>query len=261
MSSSQPHRDHRHHRRREATVYDAVAGRIGLSGFIRQRSTSLRQVALPIEVLFRRRRAPLHARRVFAVDRSDGACVEMNLPESDLLKAVHVCFSEGFEEGVRMAGEKKRRGRGRGRSRGRVRGIWEDRGEGDEEEGEGRGEGEGEGEGEGRGEGEDEVEVEVEVNGERGSRRRKNMFSRDWRSMDETALLALGILLEEAAADGLDELGYRKFTELDPADGGGRCGDGEEREVVRMQNMQRERTVSPLVGGSKRKYVEVEEAG
>lgn len=36
---------------------------------------------------------------------------------------------------------------------------------------------------------------------------------KDWKSMDETALLALGILLEEAAAEHLGESGHLAFVE------------------------------------------------
>jgi hypothetical protein len=41
---------------------------------------------------------------------------------------------------------------------------------------------------------------------------------RDWRSLDETALLALGILLEEAAAEALGEAGDVVFTEAEDED-------------------------------------------
>jgi len=42
---------------------------------------------------------------------------------------------------------------------------------------------------------------------------------RDWRSMDETALLALGILLEETAAELLGETGDLALVEGDENDG------------------------------------------
>lgn len=43
----------------------------------------------------------------------------------------------------------------------------------------------------------------------------------DWMSMDETALLAIGILLEEAAAESLGETGDMVFVEGENVDKGG----------------------------------------
>lgn len=42
---------------------------------------------------------------------------------------------------------------------------------------------------------------------------------RDWKSMDETALLAMGILLEEATREVLGETGDLVFTEGEEQDG------------------------------------------
>ncbi|KAL1304676.1 hypothetical protein AAFC00_003632 [Neodothiora populina] len=61
---------------------------------------------------------------------------------------------------------------------------------------------------------------------------------RDWRSMDETALLALGILLEEAAAEHLGDSGDLAFVEDEADDsltGRRQYWDGERwvRSVVR----------------------------
>lgn len=137
-----------------------ATGRVGLFGFAKNRTTSLAQVAQPIDVLFRRKYAPAHARDVYAVDRTDEAVIGGTLPDSDLVKSVHGYVS-GFYGG--------RLGCGRG----------DIDGAGDN----------------------------VSIN---GSRKRANSA---WYSMDETALLAVGVLLEEACDDIVDEIGYRAFAE------------------------------------------------
>ena len=122
-------------------------------------------------MLFRRKIAPAHARArdAYIVDRAGGRAGPdgellgwgRGLPESDLLKAVHVYFS-GFCGGGEIDG----RGGGRGDGGGR--------------------------------------------DGGRAEKARNGV----WRSLDETALLAIGVLLEEACGDVVDGLGYRVFTEV-----------------------------------------------
>ncbi|KAL8918105.1 MAG: hypothetical protein Q9208_007545 [Pyrenodesmia sp. 3 TL-2023] len=102
-------------RRRQATLYDAIAGRISTTGFIpphplpsksKSRDTSSTSLVPlpPEEVLFRRRNAPERYEEddfYFAHEKLDPQL----LPDSDLLKAVHAYASDfygrvlGEEEG------------------------------------------------------------------------------------------------------------------------------------------------------------------
>ncbi|EPE27805.1 hypothetical protein GLAREA_04596 [Glarea lozoyensis ATCC 20868] len=119
--------------KREASVYDAVAGRVSSHGFIskyaafssaRDTTSSSATAAAPENVLFRRKHAPQRFAEhdiYFANDRQSAA---RDLPESDLLKALH-CYASDYY-----------------------------------------------------------------------SRTHNDVV--DWRSMDETALIALGVLMEEA---------------------------------------------------------------
>ena len=133
---------------------NTITGRVGLFGFAKNRANSLAQVAQPIDVLFRRKSAPVRARDVYTVDRTDGAVGKRMLPDSDLVKAVHG-YASGFYGG-------------------RVDGGMGGKG------------------------------------GEGGLGRRMESI---WCSLDETALLAVGVLLEEACVDVVGEVGYRAFAE------------------------------------------------
>ncbi|KAF2765153.1 hypothetical protein EJ03DRAFT_261117, partial [Teratosphaeria nubilosa] len=140
-----------------ATLYDAVAGRVGYESFLsaptpskfRDRNSASQVAVPPEEVLFRRRNAPARYEEddVFAADRflKSG----QSLPESELLKEVHGYVSD-FYESLGEAGES------------------------------------------------------------------------NFKSFDETALIAMGILLEEAAKDSLGRTGDLVFVEAeyeDPEDG------------------------------------------
>ncbi|KAL6716497.1 hypothetical protein ACLMJK_006064 [Lecanora helva] len=137
-------------KRRQATVYDAVAGRISSTGFIpkeprvsstRDALSSTTVAVPPEEVLFRRRGAPVrHEENDFYwADRH--LTDKQKLPESDLLKAIHTYASDFY---------------GRATPHGGVV---------------------------------------------------------DFESFDETALLGLGILLEEAAREALGDTGDMAFVE------------------------------------------------
>ncbi|RDL37501.1 Uncharacterized protein BP5553_04934 [Venustampulla echinocandica] len=124
--------------KRNATVYDAVAGRVSSQGFITKQlnfapardTTSSTTAAVPPEaVLFRRKNAPIRFAEhdiYFANEREP----QLNLPDSDLLKALH-CYTTDFYSRAAPGGG-----------------------------------------------------------------------ASDWRSLDETALIALGILVEEAGRLG-----------------------------------------------------------
>ncbi|KAH8596378.1 hypothetical protein B0O99DRAFT_593698 [Bisporella sp. PMI_857] len=134
---------------RKATVFDAVAGRISTSGFIahevaiasnRDTHSSSTVAAAPETVLFRKKNAPtryVESDFYFANEQSPMA----NLPDSDLLKAIH-CYTSDYY-----------------------------------------------------------------------SRATTGNGSTDWRSMNETALLALAILLEESSRDILGQSGDMVFME------------------------------------------------
>ncbi|KAI9744000.1 MAG: hypothetical protein M1818_002734 [Claussenomyces sp. TS43310] len=138
--------------RREATLYDAVAGRISAHGFITEEpivastrdtaSSSLAAVG-PESVLFRRKHAPVRYQEADFYFAND-ALPPRALPDSDLLKALHGYTSDFYS---RVATEERSRG--------------------------------------------------------------------DWRSLDETALLAMGILMEEMCRDALGDTGDLVFTEAE----------------------------------------------
>ncbi|KAF2221110.1 hypothetical protein BDZ85DRAFT_24284 [Elsinoe ampelina] len=132
--------------RRVATVYDAVAGRVGYEAFlpasaVDKNPNTSNQPVPPEEVLFRRKGAPLRYEETdtyFASSRLDPTT--QVLPASDLLKAIHAYASGYYATGP-------------------LKGKW------------------------------------------------------DWRSMDETALLAMGILLEETMKDRIEATGDLAFVE------------------------------------------------
>ena len=151
-SSSLSERDSSYHTTtgKPATLYDAVAGRVGYESLLsEQRPSKNRDTARTIdaavppgEVLFRRKDAPLRFAEddVYEADRH--LKLDQSLPDSDLLKAIHAYVADYYD-------------------------------------------------------------------------RTSNIEALDVRSMDETALLAFGILLEEAAAEALGETGDLAFVEQD----------------------------------------------
>jgi hypothetical protein len=142
-------------RRQPATVYDAVAGRIGYEGFLteerpsrhRDRASTTSVAVPPDEVLFRRNRAPIrHAEDDFyEADRHLNE--KQRLPDSDLLKVIHAYVADFYE-----------RTSGHG-------------------------------------------------------------MNVDTASMDETALLAMGVLIEEVAKEGLGRTGHLALLEPTETDG------------------------------------------
>ncbi|KAK0947434.1 hypothetical protein LTR29_001042 [Friedmanniomyces endolithicus] len=135
--------------RKQTTLYDAVAGRVGYEGFLsdqqpsKHRDTaSTSQVPLPPEeILFRRKGAPVRFAEddVYEADRHLDS--HNRLPDSDLLKAIHAYVADYYD---------------------------------------------------------------------RTSKANGNV---DVRSLDETALLAFGILLEEASGHALGTTGDLAFVE------------------------------------------------
>ncbi|KAK7534396.1 hypothetical protein IWX49DRAFT_302253 [Phyllosticta citricarpa] len=137
-------------KKRTATLYDAVAGRVSSNGFMfaepfvakdRDTTSSSRLPIPPEEVLFRMRHAPERFEENDPYNADRHLEQHQRLPESDLIKALHAYTSDYYNASF----------------------------------------------------GED--------------------SKVDYRSMDETALLALGILIEEAAADLLGSTGDFAFTE------------------------------------------------
>lgn len=147
--------------RKQVTLYDAVAGRVGYEGFLteqqpsRYRDTaSSTHVALPPEeILFRRKGAPVRFAEddIYAADRQ--LQPHQKLPDSDLLKTVHAYIPDRYGKDSR-----------------------------------------------------DSSDIES-------------------RSLDETALLAIGILLEEAATHALGRTGDLAFVESSEVPFSGRSSD------------------------------------
>ncbi|KAK4951911.1 hypothetical protein LTR10_009831 [Elasticomyces elasticus] len=134
--------------KKPATIYDAVAGRVGYEGFLTDREpskyrdrASTTSVAIPPdEVLFRRKGAPARFAEADIYETDRHLTTNQSLPDSDVLKTIHTYVADFYD--------------------------WTY--------------------------GPDSV---------------------DTTSMDETALLAIGILLEEAAADVLGTTGDLAFAE------------------------------------------------
>ncbi|CAL3967475.1 hypothetical protein PZA11_003768 [Diplocarpon coronariae] len=138
---------------RHPTVYDAVAGRISLGGFISRRQvvasnrdtvSSSTSAISPENVLFRGKHAPTRYAESDIYFANEKLAIA-DLPESDLLKALHCYTSDMY------------------------------------------------------------------------SRAAADQGISDWRSMDESALLALGILMEEAALSSLGKTGDLALTEGEDA--------------------------------------------
>ncbi|KAL1964639.1 hypothetical protein VTN77DRAFT_6813 [Rasamsonia byssochlamydoides] len=146
--------------KRQANVYDAVAGRISVGGFrantpyssrYRDNASSSTVAVRPEEVLFRRQSAPVRYEEndfYFANERLSPDCP---LPSSDLLQAIHAYSADFYENAITDGG------------------------------------------------------------------------ADNFRSMDETALIAMGILLEEMAKESLGETGDLVLVEGEEIDG----SDGE----------------------------------
>ena len=136
-------------RKRQASLYDAVAGRVGYEGFLgedpptKDRDTVSRSdiPVPPEEVLFRRRGAPIRYEEddIYCADRHLEP--HQRLPDSDLLKTIHAYASDFYANAAPDGGKS------------------------------------------------------------------------DFKSLDETALLAMGILLEEAAAEALGKTGDLALVE------------------------------------------------
>lgn len=167
-------------RKRQATLYDAVAGRVGYEGFLhvgdeatsKYRDTITRSnVAVPPEeVLFRRKGAPVRYEEddMYPADRHLGP--HQRLPDSDLLKTIHAYVSDFYSSTTSDDGKL------------------------------------------------------------------------DFKSLDETALLAMGILLEEAAAEAVGKTGDLALVE-----NAGDEFDGRDAGVIpvagRIGNISRKRSV------------------
>ena len=136
-------------RREQVSVYDAVAGRAGYEGFLtapypskyRDTASTTTKPVPPEEVLFRRKGAPerYEENDIYFADRYLEPA--QKLPDSDLLKALHVYAADFYAAATEKQG------------------------------------------------------------------------TYDWKSLDETALLALGILIEEAALEALGRTGDLALVE------------------------------------------------
>lgn len=141
--------------RRTATVYDAVAGRISLNGFLKPSqldssttSSSFSTRLRPEEVLLRRVNAPVEIPYDYYDADQKLSTTTQRLPDSALLKDIHAYVSDYYEVTTSMEGTY----------------------------------------------GEQKAAV-------------------DFKSFDETALLAMGILLEEVCKEALGENGDMVFSE------------------------------------------------
>lgn len=141
--------DQKEWRRKQASLYDAVAGRVGYEGFLGEAAPSRTRDTItqshvavpPEEVLFRRKGAPTRYEEddIYQADRHLGP--HQRLPDSELLKTIHTYASDFYTRATPDGGKA------------------------------------------------------------------------DFQSLDETALLAMGILLEEAAADALGKTGDLALVE------------------------------------------------
>lgn len=136
-------------RKRRTTVYDAVAGRVGVNGFLspEQQWSRKAEPLTPEEVLLRSRNAPNEVEDYW-YDADQHKTISKTLPDSDLVKAVHAYASDFYDR------------------------TTHDRGK------------------------------------------------HDLKSFDETALLAIGILLEEAVKDAIGETGDMALVEPRGLDSG-----------------------------------------
>lgn len=93
-------------KRRGATVYDAVAGRIGLNGFLtpEQREMSSAQPLAPEDVLLKSSAGPNPLLDQYkAEERLENP--DKDLPESDLLKAAHAYASDFYSKATPDCGK------------------------------------------------------------------------------------------------------------------------------------------------------------
>ena len=133
--------------RRNATLYDAVAGKVGVNGFLtrEQRESSSYIPQTPEEVLLRSVNAPAHLPADFYTAEKK-LKPDQQLPDSDLLKAIHTYASDYYSLATRNGGK------------------------------------------------------------------------HDFKSLDSTALLAMGILVEEASREMLGDTGDMALVEADDMD-------------------------------------------
>lgn len=92
-------------KRRIATVYDAVAGRIGLNGFLTSEQVASENLlpSKPEEVLLRRVNAPdAVSHEYYHADERLNS--RQSLPDSDLLKAIHAYSSEFYTAATEEGG-------------------------------------------------------------------------------------------------------------------------------------------------------------
>lgn len=92
--------------RKQATVYDAVAGRVGYEGFLgapgssttRDTNTTSLSAVPPEEVLFRRKGAPVRYAEddIYNADRH--LKPHQKLPDSDLLKTIHAYAADFYSQ-------------------------------------------------------------------------------------------------------------------------------------------------------------------
>ena len=137
-------------KRRAASVYDAVAGRIGLNGFLgpEQLATSSARPLAPEEVILNSINAPNQPLDQWYSVELDGGDSDQQLPDSDVLKAVHTYASDFYDRTTHTRGQ------------------------------------------------------------------------HDYRSMDGTALIAIGLLLEEVCQQALGETGDMVLVEPRGLDSG-----------------------------------------
>lgn len=153
-------------------MYDAVAGRISLAGFIpnhvvvastRDTVSSSTTAIAPETVLFRGKNAPTRYAESDIYFTNERRSIR-DLPESDLLKALH-CYTSDFYSQATIDGG-----------------------------------------------------------------------SGDWKSMDETALITMGILMEEASLASLGKTGDLAFTEGEQStDFTSQDNDGEQRKFKKRR--------------------------
>ncbi|ETN38393.1 uncharacterized protein HMPREF1541_06428 [Cyphellophora europaea CBS 101466] len=96
----------RNRRRRAATVYDAVAGRVGLNGFLdpEQRASSSATPLAPEELLSKTARGSWLRADQYNAEELRGD-LEQDLPDSDLLKSIHAYASDFYDRAITDRGQ------------------------------------------------------------------------------------------------------------------------------------------------------------
>lgn len=140
-TDAEAEQDPTHRRKRVASVYDAVAGRVGFNGFLSQSQLETVVTALtPEEVLLRRVDAPVEVTREY-YNADERLKQGQRIPDTEILKVVHAYAADFYSANARGA------------------------------------------------------------------------VNHNYRSLDETALMAFAILLEEASAEALGESGDMVLVE------------------------------------------------